>query len=95
MIKKKNLQPRVSSKALIQGLTQIQEEINSFIDKRIQHHQISFTTKAKGTSLGREKKEATTRKMKITNGKAHQLRQMYSKSGKSSVHKYDIKISKH
>ena len=72
MIKKKNLQPRIPSKAVIQALSQIQEEIKSFTDKRIQHYQISFTTKAKGTSLGRGQKEATTRKMKITNGKAHQ-----------------------
>ena len=38
--------------------------------KRIQHHQTSFTTNAKGTSLG-GKEKATTRNKKIMNGKAH------------------------
>ena len=40
----------------------------------MQHHQTSFATNAKGTSLGRKEK-ATTRNKKITNGKAHQEKQ--------------------
>ena len=39
--------------------------------KRIQHHQTSFTTNAKGTYLGRKEK-ATTRNKKIMTGKSHQ-----------------------
>ena len=42
--------------------------------KRIQHHQTSFTTNAKGISVG-EKEKATTRTKKITNGKVHWSRQ--------------------
>ena len=38
--------------------------------KRIQHHQTSYATNAKGTSLGRNEK-ATTRDKNIMNGKAH------------------------
>ena len=38
--------------------------------QRIQHHQISATTKAKGTSPGRKEKN-TTRNKKIKNGNAH------------------------
>ena len=37
--------------------------------KRIQHHQTSFTTNAKGTSLG-GKEKATTRNKKITKWKS-------------------------
>lgn len=45
---------------------------SSFTDKswRILHHETSFATKAKGTSLGK-KEGATTRNKQITNGKAH------------------------
>ena len=39
-----------------------------------------------------EKKEATARNKKITNGKVH-WEISYSKSRKSSIHKYDIKPS--
>ena len=48
-------------------------EIKGFSDKqklRIRHHQIRFTTTAKGNSLG-EKEKATTRNKKIMNGKDH------------------------
>ena len=38
--------------------------------KRIQHHQNSFATNAKGTSLSGQEK-TTTRNKKITNGRSH------------------------
>ena len=38
--------------------------------KRIKHHQTSYTTNAKGTSLG-GKEKTTTRNKKIMNGKVH------------------------
>ena len=68
LIKEKNLPPRTPSKALIQALTQIREEIKSVTDKRIQHHQISFTTKAKGTSLDWEKKRPQLERRKSQMG---------------------------
>ena len=54
MMKEKNLQPRLLYLARI--LFRFDREIESFTDKqrakRTQHHQTSFTTNAKGTSLG-------------------------------------------
>ena len=53
-------------------LVQIRWRNQMFIDKqkRVQHHQASFTTNAEGTPLDRKEK-ATTRNRKIMNGKAH------------------------
>ena len=59
--------------------------------KRIQDHQASFTTKAKGTSLG-GKEKATTRR-NLQNGESQWLRQTHSKGKKSSTYIYGIKIS--
>ena len=54
----KNLQPRLLYPARISF--RFDGEIKTFTDKtkvkRIQHHQTSFTTNAKGTSLGRKHK---------------------------------------
>lgn len=70
---KKTLLPRILHPAKLSF--RFDQEIKSSIDmqkaKRIQHHQTSFTTNARGTSLG-EKEKATTRNKKITNEKAHQ-----------------------
>ena len=73
MIKGENLQPRILYPARLS--LRFDGEIKSFTDKqkfkRIQHHQTSFTIKAKGTSLGKRCFEEATRYKKITNGKAH------------------------
>ena len=57
-LKGKNLQPRLLYPARI--LFKIDGEIKSFSDKpkvkKIQYHQTSFTTNAKGTFLGRKHK---------------------------------------
>jgi len=58
--------------------------LQSSKSERIQHHQASFTTNSEGTSLGRKEKTTTTNK-KITNKKAHQQRQTYSK-GRKIIH---------
>ena len=58
------------SKALIQIRQRNQKLYRQAEAKRIQHHQTSCATNAKGTSLG-GKEKATTRNKKITNGKAH------------------------
>ena len=78
-MKRKNLQPRILYPARLSF--RFKGEVKSFTDKqklyrqakakRIQHHQNSFTTNAKGTSLGGKEKD-TTRNKKITNGKSHQ-----------------------
>ena len=70
-MKEKNLQPRILSKALVQIQWRNQKLYRKTKAKRIQHHQTSFTTNAKGTSLG-GKEKATSRNKKIMNGKAHQ-----------------------
>ena len=58
VMKGKNLQPRLFYPARISFI--FDGEIKTFTDrakaKRIQHHQTSFTTSAKGTSLGRKHK---------------------------------------
>ena len=58
VMKGKNLQPRLLYPARISF--RFDREIKTFTDKRklkrIQHHQTSFTTNAKGTSLGRKHK---------------------------------------
>ena len=75
VMKGKNLQPNTNitlpSKYLIQIWWRNKKLYRQTKAKRIQHHQISFTTNAKGTSLGRKEKP-TTRNKKITNGEAHQ-----------------------
>ena len=58
VMRRKNLQPR---KLYLQG--SCSELYRKAKAKRIQHHQISFTIIAKGTSLGRKEK-ATTRNKK-------------------------------
>ena len=59
---------------LSKALTQIQQRNQKLYRqakaKRIQHHQTSFATNVKGTSLGRRER-ATTRNKKTTNGKPH------------------------
>ena len=52
----KNLQPRILY--LVRLSFRFNREIKSFTEnlRRIQHHQTSFTTNAKGTSLGRKNK---------------------------------------
>ena len=57
------------SKVLIQIPQRNQKLCRQAKAKRIQHHQTSFTTNAKGISLGGKEKETT--RNKITNGKAH------------------------
>ena len=52
VMKEKNLQPRLPSKDLIQIQQRNQKLYRQAKAKRIQHHQTSFTTNAKGTSLG-------------------------------------------
>ena len=68
----KNLKPIVlyPTRLLFRFGGEIKSFINKKKTKRIHHHQTSFTTNAKGTSLGRKEK-ATTRNKKIMNGKAH------------------------
>ena len=61
----KNLQPRISSKALVQILQRNQKLYRQAKAKIIQHHQTSFTTNVKGTSAS-EIEKATTRNKKIT-----------------------------
>ena len=71
-MKRKNLQPKsIPSKALIQIWWKNQKLTRQAKVKRIQHRQTSFTTHAKGTSLGRKQK---TRK-RTTENKPTQLRQ--------------------
>ena len=57
-MKRKTLQPRILHPARLSF--RFDGEIKSFPDKqklkRIQHHQTSFTTNAKGTSLGKKHK---------------------------------------
>ena len=62
VMKGKNRQPRILYPARLSF--RFDGEIKSFPDKQklIQHHQTSFTTNAKGTSLGRKQKEKTYRK---------------------------------
>ena len=67
-MKGKNLQPRISNKALIHIEWRNQKCCRQAKAERIQHHQTSFTTNAKGTSLGRKEK-ATSRNKKITKWK--------------------------
>ena len=59
VMKGKNLQPRILYPASL--YLRFDGEIKSFPDKqklkRIQHHQTSFTTNAKGTYLGRKHKK--------------------------------------
>ena len=64
MMKGKNLHPRIVYPAKL--LFKFDGEIKIFTDKQklSVHHQTSFTTNVKGTSLG-EKENATTRKKKI------------------------------
>ena len=57
-------------KALIMIQWRNQKLYRQAIAKRIQHHQASFATNAKGASLSRKEK-ATTRNKEITNQKAH------------------------
>ena len=69
VMKGKNLQPRLLYPARISFRSD--GEIKTFTDKqklkRIQHHQISFKTNAKGTSLGRKHKRR--KRPTITNAK--------------------------
>ena len=63
VMKGKNLQPRIFYPGRLSF--RFDGEIKSFPDKQksIQHHQTSFTTNAKGTSLGRKQvKDKTYRK---------------------------------
>ena len=65
-MKGKNIQPRLPSKDLIDS----REKLKFYRQakaKRIQHHQTSFTTNAKGTSLGRKHKRR--KRLTITNPK--------------------------
>ena len=57
------------SKAVIQIWQRNQKLYRQAKAKRIQHHQTTFATNAKGTSLARKEKATTTNK--ITNEKAH------------------------
>ena len=57
-----NLQPRILSKALTEIQWRNQKVYRQAKAKKIQHHQISFATNVKRTSLGRKQK-ATTRQM--------------------------------
>ena len=60
-MKEKNLQPRLLYPARISF--RFDGEIETFKDKqrlRVQHHQTSFTTNAKGTSLGKKPKRRKT-----------------------------------
>ena len=70
VMKGKNLQSRIPSKALNQIRWRNQKLYRQAKAKTTQHHHISFTTNANGTSLGRKEK-STTRNKKIMNGKAH------------------------
>ena len=68
VMKGKNLQPRLLYPARMSF--RFDGEIKTFTDKqklRIQHHQTSFTTNAKGTSLGRKHKRR--KRPTITNPK--------------------------
>ena len=56
VMKEKNLQPRLPSKDLIQIQRRSQKLFRQTKAKRIQHHQTSFTTNAKETSLGGRQK---------------------------------------
>ena len=61
VMKRKKLQPRILDPARLSF--RFDGEIKSFPDKqvnRIQHHQTSFTTNAKGTPLGRKHKRRKT-----------------------------------
>ena len=62
VMKGKNLQPRTLYPPRLSF--RLDGEIKSFPDKqklkRIQHHQTSFTTNAKGTSLGRKQEKEKT-----------------------------------
>ena len=51
-----------------------------------QHHQTSFTTNIKGTSLGKKEK-ATIRHKKIIKWKSSPVKQRYRKSSKPFTHK--------
>ena len=72
VMKRKELQSKTLYPARL--LFRFNGEITRFTDKqklkRIQQHQNSFTTNAKGTSLGR-KQRATTRNKKITKVSPH------------------------
>ena len=67
VMKGKNLQPRILYPARLSFRSD--GEIKSFLDKqklkRIQHYQTSFTTNAKGTSLGRKQEKEKTYLQKI------------------------------
>ena len=63
-MKGKNLQPRINTPPS-KTLFRFDGEIKSFPDKqvkRIQHHQINFTTNAKGNSLGRKQEKEKKKK---------------------------------
>ena len=70
VMKGKNLQPRIPCKALIQISWRDQTLYRQAKVQRVQHHQTSFITNAKGTAQGRKEKP-TTRNRKLQNGKAH------------------------
>ena len=68
VMKEKNLQPRLLYPARISF--RFNREIKNFTDKqklRLQHHQTSFTTNPKGTSLDRKRKRR--KRHTITNPK--------------------------
>ena len=71
VMKEKNLQPRLPSKDLIRIQWRNQKLYRQAKAKRIQHHQTSFTTNAKGTSLGgkhKRRKRPTKTNPKQENG---------------------------
>ena len=74
VMKGDNLQPRILYPA--RCLFKFDREMKRFSDKqkltRIQHHQTTFTTNAKGTSLGRKHK----RREKSTGNKLSQIKEM-------------------
>ena len=74
VMKEKNLQPGILYPARLS--LRFDGEIKSFTDKqkfkRIQHHQTSFTIKAKGTSLGRKQK----RRKRPTQNKPQKIKKM-------------------
>ena len=68
VMKGKNLQPRLLYPGRISF--RFDEEIKTFTEKqKLKHHQTSFTTNAKGTSVGRKNQNKRRKRPTITNPK--------------------------
>ena len=67
----KNLQAGVYKQGSLSDTIKKSKVLQTSKSWRILHHPTSLATNAKGTSLGKKKKRATTRNKQITNGKAH------------------------